>query len=111
MRKIMLMIVFALTISIAACADPADVYDDPMNRIEDALNAIDLPEETDSDLDLPTTSEAEPVMWDSDNPDVIATDGTVNQPEDEDVTVTLTATVAINEFEDSRDFEVTVLSE
>ncbi len=110
MKKVMMFLAFALSVTLAACADPADVYDDPVSRIDEALDAIEIPAETADDLDLPATSEGESVVWESDNPDVIGADGTVTQ-QATDTVVTLTATVAINEFENSRDFEVTVLAE
>ncbi|GEM_PF-3360598 len=111
MKKLLVSLALLLVLGMSACVEPE--MEDPVTRINNALEAIELPEETDEDIHVPTTSEGETVLWESDNPTVLAEDGTVNQPDpaEGDVTVTLTATVRIEEdqiYEESKDFEVTV---
>ena len=50
------------------------------------------------------------ISWESSNPDVIATDGTVTRPEagSGDAKVTLTATIKAGDAQDTKSFEVTV---
>lgn len=59
---------------------------------QQTLDMIYLPDVTYTDVVLPTSLNEQTVSWTSDNPDVIASDGTFTAPETQ-TTVTLTATV------------------
>ncbi len=60
-------------------------------------------------LDLPSTGEhGSTITWTSSNPAIIANDGTVTLPTDNDVTVTLTAAITKNGVSDTKEFTLTV---
>ncbi|AUD63951.1 hypothetical protein BK010_10255 [Tenericutes bacterium MO-XQ] len=67
-----------------------------------------------TDISLPATvgSEGVTVTWSSSNTDVIANDGTVTRPAmgSDDVTVTLTATLSLNNESVTKEFEILVLA-
>ncbi len=115
MKKIALIIpMIVLFLVLAACNGVE--YEDPFTRAENALEAVieDIPSEIDTEtVALPGEYDDYIITWESDNPDVISPDGTVNRPADEAVTVTLTATTNVMEYDDfvSRDVTVTVLPE
>ncbi len=115
MRKLTLIIpLFVLSLVLIACngVDMEDPYTRAENALEEAV--AEVPTEVDTDtIDLPLTHEEFAIMWESDNPDVISDDGTVTRPTDEAVTVTLTASTDVIEYDDvvSRSVEVTVLPE
>ncbi|MDY0010175.1 MAG: hypothetical protein RBR96_00370, partial [Candidatus Izemoplasmatales bacterium] len=69
-------------------------------------------------LDFLTTAqdadgESYEVVWTSSHPEYIAVDGTIVQPMDEDIVVTMTATLTINEveFSQTKDFTVSKMEE
>lgn len=57
-------------------------------------------------IDLPADIEGNAITWESSNPQVINTDGTVTQPDSGSVTVTLTATIG----DIKKTFDVVVMS-
>ena len=62
-----------------------------------------------SNMDLPTTQNGVAISWQSSNPAIIATDGTVVQPvSGGDAMVTLTATLEVNGESLTKEFVVTV---
>ena len=73
-----------------------------------AIAALDIPNVTKVDLELPTVGRFEAVIsWASSHPAIIAADGTLVMPE-ENTEVTLTATVTFGDFTDTVDFVVLV---
>lgn len=71
---------------------------------EETLNNIIIPETICTDIVLPESSTTGNITWESDNTEIIATDGTFNAPEVE-TPVTITATIG----NISRSFNVTTL--
>ena len=78
--------------------------------IERDAAALSIPESTMVDLILPTegSSGFTTITWESDHPDVIATDGTVIRPESGAEDVTLRATIKAGETEQQFTFTVNV---
>lgn len=66
--------------------------------------------EVTADIDLPDLVNGVNISWESDNEDVIASNGGVRRPRSDqgDATVTLTATIFINEAADTKEFILTV---
>src|SRR5699024_1414182 len=105
-----------------AAYDPADVSElyygsDRVSTQQrrEALNtdadAIQIPETTINDLDLPSQGEHHSqITWASSAPDVIATDGTLTRPAEgsEDASVTLTGTFTLAGESLTREYTVTV---
>jgi len=74
-------------------------------------NALTLPSTTEENLTLPTSGEnGTTISWSSSDEDVIALDGFVIR-QSEDVEVTLTATIKLNDVTDTKEFTVTVIAE
>ncbi|MFC5730591.1 MULTISPECIES: family 43 glycosylhydrolase [Nocardioides] len=74
--------------------------------------ALSVPEETASDLSLPTVgSSGSQVRWTSSAPAVVDPDGTVTRPSGDDVQVTLTAVLSKGGKQVTRQFTVTVLAD
>ncbi|OUO79128.1 hypothetical protein B5F53_08620 [Blautia sp. An249] len=87
--------------------------EDKVARDKESLSLGDTSAVTEN-LTLPLKGSAgSDISWESSNPDVVATDGTVTRPgaDQEDVVVTLTATITAGEVTDSKTFEVTVKRE
>ena len=83
-------------------------------RVEEAAGRLDIGDVSAvrDNLTLPSTIDPEvTVEWSSDNPDVIANDGTVTRPKDADKKVTLTATLTKGTGQTTKDFEVTVVQD
>lgn len=77
--------------------------------IENAIKSITLPDETKTDLDLPTMFDDHvSCRWISGNPSLISDDGKVTQAE-EDMRVRLTAHFSVNQHEKTVSYYVTVL--
>lgn len=88
----------------------------PEQKLEAAKNNLtilgDLAKVT-ADLNLPLElSNGVKVTWESSDKDVVSNDGKVTRPEigQEDKTVTLTATLTLNELTATKNFQVTVLA-
>lgn len=81
-------------------------------KVAAAKNELELEGITDviDDIELPGMINGVNISWESDNDEIIASDGKVSRPrsDDGDATVTLTATISINEASDSKEFIVTV---
>ncbi|WP_079710371.1 LamG-like jellyroll fold domain-containing protein [Paraliobacillus ryukyuensis] len=62
-----------------------------------------------SDIALPTTgTKGATITWESAQPAIIATDGTVNRPTGEDATVDMTATISLGEMKEEVTIPITV---
>lgn len=97
----------------SASTDQPDTPVVPSDKelLEEAASAITLPAETEADLTLPTTGENNvTIAWSSSNESAITNAGKVTRSE-EDVTVTLTATLTLNQESKELTFEVKVLKE
>lgn len=97
----------------SASTDQPDTPVVPSDKelLEEAASAITLPAETETDLTLPTTGENNvTIAWSSSNESAITNAGKVTRSE-EDVTVTLTATLTLNQESKELTFEVKVLKE
>lgn len=83
--------------------------------LTEAKNSLVLPSSTDKNLELPLTTGKDnlvTVTWESNNVEVITHAGVVNRSLNEDITVTLTATLTYKEqTPQTRDFEVVVLKD
>ncbi len=84
---------------------PAEKTDE--EKVADAKGKLTVPTTASGDLNLLTTLDGVTITWASSNTAVIANDGTVTQGT-EDVEVTLTATLKLNDATDTKDFTVTV---
>ena len=74
-------------------------------------NALTLPSTTEENLTLPTSgANGTTISWSSSDEDVIALDGFVIR-QAEDVEVTLTATIKLNDVTDTKEFTITVVAE
>lgn len=116
LRKLLILAVVILAgVFVVACNGNTDEADkeELANAVE--LLAVRFEEEGDTlrsvtgDLILDTTFGKATITWSSSDEDVVTNDGKVTRGED-NVTVTLTATIKVNKQEDSKKFEVTVLS-
>ncbi|SEO16613.1 arabinan endo-1,5-alpha-L-arabinosidase [Amphibacillus marinus] len=91
----------------SANATPEDIVD----RVDKALTIANQ-DQIVSDLTLATTGFGQTtIVWASSNEAVISTEGIVNRPVDQDVSVTLTATITNDEVSKSKSFTLTVLAE
>ncbi len=82
------------------------------DKVSAAGANIILPQTTYDNLTLPLTGLFDTtITWSSNDEAVIANDGTVVRPNDEDKTITLTAIVTLNETSDDFAFEVLVKME
>jgi hypothetical protein len=112
MRKALLVLsLFAFLFGIAACEEPTTELTDQekVDAVKDALVLEgDLSAVTEN-LMLPETGDhGVTIEWSSSNTNVVSLNGTVNRGE-ENVTVTLTATITLNDATATKEFEVTVL--
>lgn len=115
MKKIFLaLLLIAGVFTLAACNTEPETNED-LVLVEEARDALLISglDRVTSDLTLPTAGRNETtVTWSSSDTDVIGNDGTVTRPaEGEDnATVTLTATVTLNEESATRSFEALVVA-
>ncbi|MDO4563108.1 MAG: alpha-L-arabinofuranosidase C-terminal domain-containing protein [Clostridia bacterium] len=90
-------------------------YDGAMGNDEDKAeyikNALYVPSQTKTDLNLPTTEEQYVLYWKSSNEAVITNEGIVTRPQSGSVNVTLSAVVIVGSAERTTSFDVTVLGE
>ena len=89
-----------------SCIDEA-VIDANAAKVAAAKKTLEIPAETDSDLDLPLVFDGVAISWASSNEDVISNTGIVTQPFF-DTEVTLTATLTLGEAFDTKEFTVRV---
>ena len=93
----------------AACQTDAGVEDDPdAAKIAVAKEALVIPEETDSDLDLPVVLNGVAISWVSSDEDVISSDGHITR-QLYDTQATLTATLSLGGIIDTKEFTVAVI--
>ncbi|MFW6299119.1 MAG: immunoglobulin-like domain-containing protein [Bacillota bacterium] len=113
MKKILTLTLVLLGIfSLAACGNGED-----QEYVEEARDRLVLAFQRDnvtSDVTLPTELGNYPdveITWESDDSDIVDSDGTVNRPEagDGNASVTLTATLTYEDAEATRDFDLTVI--
>ena len=115
MKKVLLaLLLFAGVFTLAACNTEPETNED-LVLVEEARDALLLSglDRVTADLTLPTAGRnGTTVTWSSSDTDVIANDGSVTRPaEGEDnATVTLTATVSLNEESATRSFEALVVA-
>lgn len=113
---ILMLFVFAL---FAACV-PAEGEDDPDDDLlDEAVTSLEIDLLENGALDVITSNIGLPqeglhgavIEWSSNRPDIVANDGTVEQPayHEEDVDVTLTATLTLNGDQEEKTFDITVL--
>lgn len=82
-------------------------------KVQRDKEALAIPTKVkDSDLALPDKGEnGSTITWSSDNTDLIANDGKVTRPEGQNnVTVKLTATISCGDAQDTKEFDVSVIS-
>jgi len=102
--------------TLAACGgETEEPANEDLQLVEDARDSLLLSglDSVTSDLNLPSSGRnGTTITWESSNSSVIANDGTVTRPEEGEAneTVTLTATVALNEESVTRSFEAFVLA-
>jgi len=116
MKKIIIVFsMFLVILSLAACKKE-NKPSTPTNEelVTAAKNALvisgDLMNVTDN-LILSTSDEDVIISWVSSNTEVISATGVITRPQNDDVVVTLTATLTLGEASDSKTFTVTVLKE
>jgi len=125
MKKILLTLVLVLSIVLlVGCKNnEVDCDEDPnhvdcvveltdqekVDAVKDALSfSVDLTEVTE-DLELVTSGNNDvEIEWSSSNTNVIALNGAITRPLDGDVTVTITATITLNDASATKEFSVTV---
>ena len=79
----------------APTIDYIKAYIDPYDQLDEAVASITVPafESITGDISLPETVDGYTVRWISSDDSIIAPDGTVNRPEDEDTDVTMYAVI------------------
>ena len=113
MKNITKALIIALVFSCAgiSCIDGDGGDTDPAEiaalKFEAAKKDLAIPEETDSDLDLPLVLNGVAISWVSSDEDVISNAGLVTR-QPYDVQVTLTATLTLGSTVDTKEFIVTV---
>ncbi len=112
MRKALLVFsLFAFLFAIAACEEPSTELTD-QEKVDAAKAALvidgDLSAVTENLTLVETGLHDVTIEWSSSNTNVISLNGTVNRG-DEDLTITLTATIMLNDAVATKEFEVTVL--
>jgi hypothetical protein len=113
-KKILTLVVAAIGIFTLASCDPADTGltdAELLAQISEAMAELDVTTTTSSDLTLPNTGLHDVVItWESQNTDYIANDGTVTQPtkSEGNKTVTIVATLTLEEQALTKSFQVTV---
>ncbi len=82
------------------------------DEIDEWMDELSLPDETDETIELPLTAGGYMIDWSSDEEDLLDEDNNLQRPslEDGDRTVTLTATVSAYGHEAKREFTVTMLA-
>lgn len=101
-------------LTLTACnPDTGPTVEEILDQITEAMDELQVPSETSTDLTLPNTAVHDvEVTWESSNTDFIANDGTVTIPTktEGNQTVTLTATLSLDEQQLTKSFTVTVLA-
>lgn len=77
-------------------------------KLAAALENLNLPKQTASDLKLITEINGVTITWTSSDDSVIGTDGKVSRPTAEDVSIKLVAKLTIGELEETKEFSVVV---
>ncbi len=113
MKKIIsLLLIFIMGLGLSAC-DLTTEGPSTLEQINEAMTALELDAEVDSDITFPSTGLNDVVItWESSNTDVISNDGTVTIPSYYvgDTTVTITAFISLDEDTMLKTFDVLVLS-
>ncbi len=108
---ILLIVTFGLVLTACNGEEPTEETID-QNTLETALETLELPEETDTDLDLIDAVDGFTIDWTSDDSDVLKPNGRITQPPSDrgNQTVALTATITHDDIEANRTFDITVLA-
>ena len=104
LKKLLFIITLLLSFFVLGCDEEKNdeiILEEAFIEIVDDINISEVKE----DIALPTTYENIKIVWESNKTNVISNEGVVNR-QDEDVIVTLTATLTINEI--SKEFEISV---
>lgn len=113
MKKIIsLLLIFIMGLGLSACDYTSD-GPSVLEQINEAMIALELDSEVDSDITFPSTGLNEVILrWESSNTNVISNDGTVTIPSyyEGDKTVTITAYISLGEDTMFKTFDVLVLS-
>lgn len=108
MKRILVTVFFVFSLFFVGC----QVNDDSFT-IKKVINALEIPSEVSEDFELPTNITLEDItatiVWESSNHDVLSNEGKVNQQES-NVSVTLEATITVNQVSESCKFQVVVLA-
>lgn len=114
-KSFLFLLTLLLGIGLLACDTDKPIEFDSQAYLIEAAKALELPTQTDTHLDLPTTFVYEDktieLTWYSNNPQVITTLGAVTRPtfEQGDKVVSLTVLLTYEETQFSRSFDITVL--
>ncbi len=113
MKKLLALgLVFVGLFTMTACSqNTGPTPEELLTMISEAMDELALPEETSSDLVLPNTGLHDvTITWESSDPDIIANNGTVTQPwnTEGDQTVTITATLTLEDQSLIKRFDITV---
>jgi hypothetical protein len=103
--------IFTLT---ACTGDEGYTDEELLTMIQEAMDELDLLDTISTDLTLPNSGlNGVTITWESSDPDIIATDGTVTRPTktERNKTVRLTATLTLEGQSLIKTFDITVLAE
>jgi hypothetical protein len=115
MKKILALGLLLLGVfTLSACTkDTGPTPEEILTMISEAMDEVTLPEQTSTDLVLPNSGLHDvTITWESSDTDIIANDGTVTRPwmTEGNQTVTIKATLTLDEQALIKVFEVTVLA-
>ena len=115
MKKVLMtMIAFIFAIALTSCdlIPKEDLHKKVFNNIKIEYEVGDTINHVTKDVTLPTTTSVEgaSISWVSSNPDIISITGEINRPLNEDVKVTLTLKVLINNVEKEQKFILNVIA-
>ncbi len=118
-KTLALLLMFLTVFTMAACDDNDEEKDPDLERVEEAKSRLVIPERQDQVVDDVTlTSQLGfypdvEITWESSHPDLIDADGEVNRPGpgEDNVRVTLTATLSLDDASVEREFQMLVLAE
>lgn len=112
-KLLTLSLVLVGVLALSACGPKTEEGPTDLEKISEAMAALELPAQTSTNLTLPSTGLHDvTITWESDNTDVIANNGTVMIPTftDGDQTVTITAYITIGDNTLTKEFDVEVLA-
>ena len=97
----------------APTIDYIKAYIEPYGQMEEAVSSISVPafESVTGDISLPETVDGYTVRWVSSDESIIASDGSVNRPEDEDAYVSMYAIIEDNGCRVAKKFTAHVMKQ